>query len=533
MKGKVLIHIKNINFMKKLSIIKIMAVLITATLLIGSCTKENEDVRLDPTLSTSQVANVTSNSATVYGFIVAEGSGFTEKGVVYSLQPVPTIDNNKVIYTGDKSVAAYPVQLTGLDHATKYYVRAYGITSAGIMYGEEFSFTTRPLPPTVVTGTVSDITGTTATVSGNVTDDGRAEVTDRGIVFSLKVLPTIDSSEVVKAGTGLGEFTANITGLKGLTKYYVRAYAVNSEGVTYGEQVEFTTEEIIILARTWYVPGDYVSASYPGSEYIDWMPDKSPQLKSNDAEPAKVEGYVYMANSTNQWKIATQPNWDGPNYGDGGEGQLTETGENIYSPAGYYKINVDATTLAYTAVPTVWGVIGDASPGDWADETALTYQPELRRWTGGIHMKEGHFKFRANHNWDYNYGGTGEFLEPGGADIPLDVEDDYYFALDLSNPLEYKYVAQRWGLIGSATPGGWNTDSNMSWDAGLHAMTITIDLIPGEVKFRANDDWGYNLGGAPDNLTQEGANIAIAEAGNYTITLYLTGDTGYCTIVKK
>ena len=47
-----------------------------------------------------------------------------------------------------------------------------------------------------------------------------------------------------------------------------------------------------------------------------------------------------MANASNQWKFATQPNWDGPNYGDGGAGKLDANGGNFSSPAGYYKINI-------------------------------------------------------------------------------------------------------------------------------------------------------------------------------------------------
>ena len=516
--------------MKKVSIFKIMAVLITATMLIGSCTKENEDVRLDPTLSTSQVLDVTSNSATVIGFVVAEGGGFSEKGICYSTQPVPTIDNNKVIYTGDESKATYTVDLTSLNFATKYYVRAYAINSGGTLYGEEFSFTTLPVIPTVTTTVASSVTGTTATTGGNVTADGGAEVTAKGVVYSLEQNPTIDSSLVTNDGTGVGEFTSSLTGLAGLTTYYARAYATNSAGTAYGEQIEFTT---LVSTRVWNIPGNYVVASYPGSDLADWAPDKSPQIKSVEAAADNVEGYAYMANASNEWKVATKPNWDGPNYGDGGAGQLSETGGNIISPAGYYKINVNAANLTYTAVATQWGVIGSATPSGWDDETALVYEPALRTWTGGVHLVPGEFKFRANHSWDYNYGGTGEFLVAGGDNIPASLEGDYYFSLDLSHPLAYTYVAQLWGLIGSATPGGWDNDTDMIWDAANHAMTITLDLVPGDIKFRANNDWAVNLGGTPDNLTQGGDNIPIAEAGNYTIKLYLTGQTGHFTIVKN
>jgi hypothetical protein len=59
----------------------------------------------------------------------------------------------------------------------------------------------------------------------------------------------------------------------------------------------------------------------------------------------------------------------------------------------------------------------------------------------------------------------------------------------------------------------------MTWDAANGVFKATIDLVAGEMKFRANDDWGVNFGGDLNALTQDGANIAIAEAGNYTITL--------------
>ena len=149
-------------------------------------------------------------------------------------------------------------------------------------------------------------------------------------------------------------------------------------------------------------------------------------------------------------------------------------------------------------------------------------------------LTAGEIKFRANHSWDYNYGSTAAnaTLDAGGSNIPIAVAADYYFTLDLSHPNEYTYTANRWGLIGSATPDGWNSDQNMTWDSSLKALKITVALTAGEIKFRANDDWAINLGGELGALTPGGANIAIAAAGNYTITLYLDG-TPHCTIVKN
>jgi hypothetical protein len=91
------------------------------------------------------------------------------------------------------------------------------------------------------------------------------------------------------------------------------------------------------------------------------------------------------------------------------------------------------------------------------------------------------------------------------------------------NSLTYTVASTNWGLIGSATPDGWNSDQNMTYDDVNNKLTITLDLVAGDIKFRANDDWGVNLGddGANKAMEYGGANIAIAEAGNYTIDLLL------------
>ncbi len=615
--------------MKRKSIYNILAVLFLASVFSVSCTKKNSDVRLAPTLSTSQVLSVTSDSATVVGFVVAEGSGFSEKGVCYDTAAGPTIDNNKVAYTGENTTATFNVVLSGLHYATTYHARAYAIVTSGPIYGEEYSFTTLPVVPMLTTDTISSITGNSASGGGNVTNnggaavtargicfgtahnptvsdsktsddkgtgafvssltnlkgnttyyvrayatnsvgtdygpevsfttlvdlpqvttspvdsvtktsavsggtftyDGGGQITERGLVWGMNANPTINDNKIVDTGTD-STFVTNLTGLTKNTTYHVRAYAVNSAGVGYGDDIQFTT---LGDSRTWYIPGDYVNASYPGSTYTNWSPGDSPQIKSTVSAPDALEGYVYMANNANQWKVSTEPDWNGTNYGDDNNSGVLNpnASNNITSPAGYYKINVDASTLAYTAVATTWGVIGDATPNGWTDETPLTYNATTNTWRGGIHMTAGTFKFRANHSWDYNYGSNNAdgTLQSGGANI-LTTEGDYYVTLDLSHPNAYTYSANTWGIIGDATPGGWGTSSNMTWDATDQSMTITVDLVAGSYKFRANDAWTINLGGDINNLTQDGANLSIATAGNYTIKLYL-GGTPHCTITKN
>lgn len=611
--------------MKNKTIYKLMVLLVMAVALFAACTEETANVRLEPTLATSNTLNVTSDSATVVGYVIAEGDGFAERGVCYSKSATPTIDDSRKAYTEDTPNATFHVTLAGLDYATKYYARAYATGEAGTVYGEDVTFTTKPVVPFLTTAVLTDITGNSATGGGEVTGNGGADVTARGIVYGTEQNPTIDGSKTADgdgtgafesmlselhgnttyyvrayatnaAGTGYGpqvtfstlvdlpkltttpvtgvsktsgitggsisdnggdvitaygivwglnseptisdnvidggmemdSYVIEITGLEKYTTYYVRAYATNSAGTGYGENIEFTTLADIL---TWNLPGDYVEASYPGSGLANWSPDKSPQVISTIESPSNLEGYVYFANDNNAWKFATQPNWDGPNYGDASGGVLDANADNISSPKGFYKINADATALTYTAVAQVWGVIGSASPQGWDDETLLVYSPEMMKWKGAMHLTEAEIKFRANHDWGFNYGSDAAdgTLQPGGANIPIAVESDYSIELDFSTPNEYKYSVNRWGLIGDATPGEWSDDTNMTWDATNGVFTVTLDLTVGTFKFRANDGWDVNYGGDINGLTPGGDNIAVADAGNYTITFDPWGLTATVT----
>lgn len=90
----------------------------------------------------------------------------------------------------------------------------------------------------MATAPVTNITSSSATAGGNVQDSGATQVTERGVVYATNPNPTVSDTKV-QSGSGVGSFTANLTGLTSLTTYYVRAYAVNSWGVSYGQQVNF------------------------------------------------------------------------------------------------------------------------------------------------------------------------------------------------------------------------------------------------------------------------------------------------------
>ena len=204
------------------------------------------DNELDlPTLTTTTaVTNITLNSARSGGNITSDGGKpVTARGVVWSTSPNPTLANNEGFTTNGTGTGVFVSDLTGLDENTSYYVRAYATNSDGTAYGNELNFTTASTSlPTLTTTAVTNITLNSAKSGGNITSDGGKPVTARGVVWSTNPNPTLANSEgFTTNGTGTGVFVSNLTGLSENTSYYVRAYATNSNGTAYGNELNFMT----------------------------------------------------------------------------------------------------------------------------------------------------------------------------------------------------------------------------------------------------------------------------------------------------
>lgn len=209
-----------------------------------------------PTVTTSSATNISYTSATVGGCVTDDGgANVTERGVVYSTSSNPTTANSKVVSGSGKG--SFTCNLTNLQDGVTYYVRAYAINSKGTAYGEEKSFTTKAdALPSVTTSDVTNITYSSATVGGNVTNDGGANVTERGVVYSTSSNPTISNSKK-RSGSGTGAYSVELSGLSEGTTYYVRAYAINSNGTSYGQQVSFTTAKHSTAKVRFQKTGDY------------------------------------------------------------------------------------------------------------------------------------------------------------------------------------------------------------------------------------------------------------------------------------
>ena len=193
-----------------------------------------------PSVTTYEVTNITTNYAVASGEVIDEGGGtVSERGICLDTEHNPSIEGNHV--ANGAGLGLFMVAMSNLTENTTYYVRAYATNEAGTAYGDEVSFTTLTTP-TVTTAAVTNIGEHTATGGGNVTDDGGSPITVRGICWGTSHNPTTSNSHAT-SGSGTGSFTVNMTGLAAHTTYYVRAYATNSVGTEYGNEVTFTTSE--------------------------------------------------------------------------------------------------------------------------------------------------------------------------------------------------------------------------------------------------------------------------------------------------
>lgn len=143
------------------------------------------------------------------------------------------------------------------------------------------------------------------------------------------------------------------------------------------------------------------------------------------------------------------------------------------------------------------------------------------------------FKFSPVPNWSHNWGGANGILIPNGANIKAGKAGYYKINID-TVALTYTVVQTTWGIVGDATPGGWNTDSPMTYDTASRSFKATLHLTIGSLKFRANGAWNINYGDNQGNgiLESGGSNIAIPDSGTFVITMKLGIPDYTYTIVK-
>ena len=288
----------------------------------SSCSDENTTVTIKvPVLTTTAVSSITSSTASCGGNITSDGgSTVTVRGVCWGESPTVTVtDKNTTDGTGTGS---YTSSITGLTGNTTYYVRAYATNSKGTGYGSAKTFTTLPASnqvPVLTTNVAKSVTSTTAASGGNVSSDGGATITDRGICWGTTHNPTIANSKTTD-GNGTGSFTSNLTGLTPNTTYYMRAYATNSVGTGYGNEISFLTmgiitdtrdgktyQTVIIGTQVWMVEN---LQWQPSANTLDW------KIYGDNPANGLVYGVLYHYSLSTQaaqgftgWRVPMDADW--------------------------------------------------------------------------------------------------------------------------------------------------------------------------------------------------------------------------------
>jgi len=292
-------------------------------------------------LTTTTPSGIATTAAVAGGTITSDGgSPITARGVCWSTTTGPTISNSKT--SDGTGTGTFISSVTGLQANTKYYLKAYATNANGTNYGNEVSFTTpQTAVLTLTTSTPTAVMLNTATSGGNITSDGGSAVTARGVCWNTTSGPTISNSKTSN-GTGTGSFTSSITGLLAGTTYYVRAYATNANGTSYGNEVSLTTTQTAIPILSTTSPTSItVSTATAGGN-----------ITSDGGSPVTARGVC--------WNTSTSPTINNSKTSDGsGTGSFTSSLTGLQSGTTYYlrayASNVSGTTygneVSFTTTP--------------------------------------------------------------------------------------------------------------------------------------------------------------------------------------
>ena len=207
----------------------------------------------------------------------------------------------------------------------------------------------------------------------------------------------------------------------------------------------------------------------------------------------------------------------------------------VYSPV----LTLTVTPFSTATEPGVLYVPGAYQGWDPPTAAQLLSAEDNGEYEGYLTFPEDaetlEFKFAPQPSWELAYGGDATTLDTDGGNLSVPEPGTYLITVNLNN-LTWSATPSSWGVIGSATAGGWDADQDMVYDYQQDIWTITTNLVPGEMKFRLNDAWEVDYGDddPSDNvLNAGGGNIPITEAGTYDIVLDLSEDVPTYTLSKQ
>jgi len=423
-----------------------------------------------PTVHTeTEITNITATTATSGGVITTDGNHpITECGICWSTTENPTINDNKTVqYWG---LGGFESIMEGLVPNTLYYLRAYATNKVGTSYGEQVSFKTLQanLPKVETSWLISNITLSSATCYGTVTDDGNDPGTVRGICWSTSENPTITDNKTMD-GTGKGYFTGQITGLNQKTTYFVRAYATNDYGTSYGEQVTFTTLTIFLPEISTYPISEIKStaADCGGQIYKDgngtisqrgvcWSTSQNPT--TNDKKTVNGSGLggfnskiTGLTNKTTYYVRAYATNEAGTAYGD----------QKTFTTSFAIGENYQGGRIAYIDNTGEHGFIAALSDqssgiqwfnGNYIETGALNYEiGKGKSNTEKIVQAQGDGEYAAKLCYDLVRSGYDDWYLPSRDELKELYERKYSIGgfqtdIDYWSSTEYTYYKLAWSL---------------------------------------------------------------------------------------
>lgn len=314
---------------------------------------------------------------------------------------------------------------------------------------------------------------------------------------------------------------------------------LGGEDFWYGaKQIEVTPIDLKLPVEGtyyFYADGEYIKMSHSSLHQYD-DPSFSIIIEVSGAQASA--GYKWnIVNEALLQNAAQGKQYGVSETGDPAalKGNLQLNGPNgVINAAGTYKVSVNMLDLTYD-ISYAFETLNTPGPANgWSfDNNMLLFTSDYVNYTGYVYIQD-EFKFAAG-SWDVNWGigATEGTLASGGGNIKVSKNGLYYVTANLNeNTYTLTYI-ETIGLIGGFN--GWGSQLNMTHSDDYKVWTVEATFTDAntEWKFRMNDNWDYNLGGALDNLTGGGSNIVTPEAGTYTVTLDLGKLPYSCTVVKK
>mgnify|MGYP002625776731 CR=1 FL=1 len=265
-----------------------------------------------PTVTLIGVDDVTYNSASFKGSVVSIGSSIVSHyGFVWATTENPDVNSTgKCDFGSTSSAKDLSYKASALTETTTYFVRAYAENSEGIAYSTQQRFTTTATPqrPTVKTGTATRVQAKQAEVSGEIVSVGdESGITQYGHAYAATANPTIDNTHTeLGERKATGSYTSTLTGLEPGTTYHMRAYATNSLGTSYGDDVTFQTEPDVVTLTTIAVTNITHNAASTGGS-ISYLGGNEITERgvcwSKSANPTVADTHLSSSDKSNRFSV--------------------------------------------------------------------------------------------------------------------------------------------------------------------------------------------------------------------------------------